>query len=90
MMRAHRPLHTHLAPPEVPGESEHTREVVAGELAQWAQVCSEIAAGRYRDLVEAGDPDAAEATGQAIHEIAGQLRTRAHQWGHDHRDWNDA
>lgn len=80
MTRARRPLRTHLAPPEVQHESEHTREVVAGELATWAQVCAETAAERYRDLVEADDPVSAEAAARVAHEIAGHIRARARQW----------
>lgn len=86
MMRAHRPLHEHLAPPAVQDESEHTREVVAGELAQWMQICSEIAGKRYSELVEAGDPDAAEEAARVAHELAGKIRIRVRQWSRDQHD----
>ena len=47
-----------MAPPEADAESAHTREVVAGELEQWVQVATELAAQRHEQLAAQGDPDA--------------------------------
>lgn len=72
-----------MAPPADP--DEHTREVVAGELAQWVQVCTELAAARYRELVDAGDPESAAAAAQVAHDLAGQIHARGRQWSNDER-----
>lgn len=74
------PLHSAMAPPEVDGEAEHTREVVAGELEQWAQVATELAGKRHDELAAVGDPEAGRAAAQLAHEIAEQLRSRARAW----------
>lgn len=69
-----------MAPPEAEAETAHTRGVVVGELEQWVQVATELAAARHDQLAAEGDPAAGRAAAQLAHEIAEQLRSRARAW----------